>query len=94
MSKARLVITAVNVEKRLVREVARTYVLDSDMQAFFARSNPWALRDMSGRLLEAMDRGLWAEPEPALRAALEQAFLGAEELLESRAEHELSGASV
>ncbi len=86
--------TADMLDDWMYMEVARTYVLDPDMQAFFARSNPWALKDMSARLLEAMDRGLWAEPEPAVRAALEQAFLGAEELLESRAEHELHGASV
>ena len=55
-------------------EVARTYVLDRDMQAFFERSNPWALKDMSARLLEAIDRGLWAEPGPDVRADLEQAL--------------------
>jgi cobaltochelatase CobN len=67
-------------------EVTRTYVLDADMQAFFARSNPWALKDMSGRLLEAMQRGLWANPSAEMRDALENAYLGAEEVLEGRAE--------
>jgi cobaltochelatase CobN len=70
----------------MYEEVTRTYVLDPGLQSFFARSNPWALKDMSARLLEAMDRGLWSAPPADLRAALEQAFLGAEELLESRAE--------
>jgi cobaltochelatase CobN len=59
------------------------------MQAFLARSNPWALKDISARLLEAMDRGLWAEPAEATRRALEQAYLGAEELVEGRAEDPL-----
>jgi cobaltochelatase CobN len=67
-------------------EVARTYVLDPQVHAFFERSNPWALKDMSARLLEAVDRGLWAAPDPELRDALERAYLDAEEALESRAE--------
>ena len=57
------------------------------MQAFFARSNPWALKDMSARLLEAMDRGLWESPPAETRRALEQAYLGAESQVEGRAEH-------
>ena len=56
------------------------------MQAFFERSNPWALKDMSARLLEAMERGLWANPSADMRDALEHAYLGAEEVLERRAE--------
>jgi cobaltochelatase CobN len=70
-------------------EVTRAYVLDADMQAFFTRSNPWALKDMSARLLEAIDRGLWESPPDETRRALEQAYLGAELQLEGRAEHSL-----
>jgi cobaltochelatase CobN len=68
-------------------EVTRAYVLDADMQAFFARSNPWALKEMSARLLEAMDRGLWESPPGETRRALEQAYLGAESQVERRAEY-------
>jgi cobaltochelatase CobN len=68
-------------------EVTRAYVLDADMQAFFARSNPWALKEMSARLLEAMDRGLWESPPGETRRALEQAYLGAESQVEGRAEY-------
>jgi cobaltochelatase CobN len=72
----------------MYEEVTRTYVLDPGLQSFFARSNPWALKDMSARLLEAMDRGLWSSPSAEVRVSVEQAYLGAEELLESRAESE------
>jgi cobaltochelatase CobN len=72
----------------MYEEVTRTYVLDPGLQAFFARSNPWALKDMSARLLEAMDRGLWNHPSTDIRAAVEHAYLGAEEHLESRAERD------
>jgi cobaltochelatase CobN len=74
----------------MYEEVTRAYVLDEDMQAFFARSNPWALKDMSARLLEAMDRGLWAKPTAEMRSAIARAYLGAEELVEGRAEHVLA----
>jgi cobaltochelatase CobN len=73
----------------MYEEVTRVYVLDEHMHAFLARSNPWALKDISARLLEAMDRGLWAKPAEDTRHALQQVYLGAEELLEGRAEEPL-----
>ena len=41
---------------------------------------------MSARLLEAIDRGLWEKPAEETRRAIEGAYLGAEEMVESRAE--------
>jgi cobaltochelatase CobN len=35
------------------------YIADPTVQAFIADANPAALREMSERLLEAQDRGLW-----------------------------------
>ena len=84
---ASLLLTAGVVDDWMYAEVTRAYVLDADMQAFFARSNPWALKDMSARLLEAMDRGLWASPTEETRRAIEHAYLGAESQVESRAEY-------
>jgi len=78
--------TAEVLDDWMYEEVTRAYVLDEHMQAFFARSNPWALKDMSARLLEAMDRGLWEKPTEETRRAIEAAYLGAEEMLEGRAE--------
>jgi cobaltochelatase CobN len=37
---------------------------------------------MTGKLLEAADRGLWAEPSPAVLAELKQTFLDTEGDLE------------
>lgn len=58
------------------------YVLDETNRAFLVQSNPWALHGMSERLLEAVDRGLWAEPDPDTLAALRQAYLDTEGDLE------------
>jgi cobaltochelatase CobN len=54
------------------------YVLDAESRAFFAEHNPGALREITARLLEAMQRGLWREPG-AYRDALEDVLLDAEE---------------
>ncbi|NEQ46197.1 MAG: cobaltochelatase subunit CobN [Leptolyngbya sp. SIOISBB] len=50
--------------------VAQAYVLDDDTRAFIQQANPWALRDMAERLLEAHQRALWADAPPDILAAL------------------------
>jgi cobaltochelatase CobN len=54
------------------------YLLDAENQAFLSEHNPSALREMTERMLEAMQRGLWREPG-AYRGALESLLLDAEE---------------
>ena len=46
------------------------------------QSNPWALRAISERLLEAAQRGLWSEPDPEDLEALKQVYLENEGMLE------------
>jgi cobaltochelatase CobN len=57
--------------------VAEAYIFDPAVQDFIQRSNPWALRDMAERLLEANQRGLWEKVDPKmlerLRAIVNQA---------------------
>lgn len=62
---------------------AERYVLDAEMQRFLGRHNPWALRDMARRLMEAVRRGLWRAPE-GMEARLEAALLEAEGAIEDR----------
>ncbi|MFF3562208.1 cobaltochelatase subunit CobN [Streptomyces sp. NPDC002574] len=63
-------------------KLARTYVLDPENRAFLQEANPWALHGMAERLLEAESRGMWAEPDPEVVAALREAFLETEGDLE------------
>ncbi|WP_221632601.1 cobaltochelatase subunit CobN [Oryzihumus leptocrescens] len=63
--------------------VTREYVLDEVNRKFLEAANPWALHGMAERLLEAVSRGLWAEPDPDVLAALRQAYLEAEGDLEA-----------
>jgi len=64
--------------------VAQAYLLDDEMHTFLQRSNPWAQHDIAERLLEAIQRGLWADPSPELRAEIERALLAVESDLEGR----------
>ncbi|GAB3247709.1 cobaltochelatase subunit CobN [Kineosporia babensis] len=65
-------------------KLAETYVLDEGMQKFMNDSNPWALHGITERLLEAVERGLWAEPDPEQLDALREVFLRTEGDLEGK----------
>ena len=73
------------VEDWMYETLTEKYVLDDDVADFMRRSNPWALRAIAERLLEAAERGLWAEPEPPTLEALRGAYLAAEGELEEAA---------
>src|SRR4051795_3679981 len=70
------------VDDWMYEKLAQTYVLDSENREFLERSNPWALHGIAERLLEAVDRKMWAEPDPSLLAELQQAYLDTEGDLE------------
>lgn len=61
-----------------------TYVGDEVNREFFDASNPWALHDISERLLEAADRGLWESPDAARLELLRETLLETEGDLEDR----------
>ncbi|MDF9773591.1 cobaltochelatase subunit CobN [Pseudomonas baetica] len=58
--------------------LADAYLLDPDNRDFVREHNPHALRDMTERMLEAQQRGMWKEPG-AYREALENLLLDIEE---------------
>jgi cobaltochelatase CobN len=74
--------TANVVEDWMYRDVTRKYVLDEGVREFMQGSNPWALRAISERLLEATERSLWSEPDPDDLDALKRVYLENEGLLE------------
>lgn len=78
--------TAGVVEDWMYEQLAQAYVLDSQLQEFFATNNPWALHDISAQLLEAIDRKLWEQPAPETLAALQRIYLTTEAALEARQE--------
>jgi cobaltochelatase CobN len=78
--------TAQVVDDWMYQQVAEKYVLDEQSREFCERSNPWALREMTGRLLEAAERGMWSEPNPETLSELKAAYLANEGLLEAKGE--------
>lgn len=64
--------------------VTEAYLLDDTNREFIREVNPWALQDMSERMLEAIQRGMWKAPSPAIKEALEQIYLQADDVLEER----------
>ncbi len=76
--------TAHCVADHMYEGVAQAYLLDPTVQAFVQTSNPWALRDMAERLLEASQRGLWATASAELLDSLRQIANQAEGVLETQ----------
>jgi cobaltochelatase CobN len=74
--------TAGVVEDWMYEKLTSAYVFDEVNRAFMKKSNPWALRGIAERLLEAADRGLWAEPSQDALTGLRQTYLELEGDLE------------
>jgi cobaltochelatase CobN len=70
------------VDDWMYEAVAQRYVFDEATAAFMRASNPWAMRAIAERLLEAADRQLWAEPKPETLEQLRAAYLELEGQLE------------
>jgi len=62
--------------------ITQAYLLDQSVRAFVQQHNPWALRDMAERLLEAHQRQLWQNPNPEVIEQLRAIALEAEARLE------------
>jgi cobaltochelatase CobN len=70
------------VDDWMYEKLTQEYVLDPENREFLERANPWALHGIAERLLEAVDRKMWAAPDPELLAELQQAYLDTEGDLE------------
>ena len=68
----------------MYEQLTEAYVLDPENRKFLGESNPWALHGMSERLLEAVGRGMWQDPDPAVLDGLRQVLLETEGDLEGR----------
>ena len=75
--------TANCVEDHMYQGVAKAYLFDPKVQEFIQQKNPWALRDMAERLLEANQRGLWKEVKDEMLERLKAIALQAEAVIET-----------
>jgi cobaltochelatase CobN len=74
--------TAGVVEDWMYEKLTSAYVMDETNRAFMKKSNPWALRGIAERLLEAADRGLWEAPTDEALENLKATYLELEGDLE------------
>ncbi|MDJ0519519.1 MAG: cobaltochelatase subunit CobN [Trichodesmium sp. MO_231.B1] len=75
--------TAKCVEDFMYQGVAEAYIFDENVQSFIQAKNPWALRDMAERLLEANQRGLWQSANQKTLEKLQAIALEAEGIIEA-----------
>jgi cobaltochelatase CobN len=80
--------TAQVVQDWMYEGVTRAYLADPEVRQFLEEKNPWALKGMAERLLEAIQRGMWEEPSAESTQLLQQLILDTDELLEGRSEPE------
>jgi cobaltochelatase CobN len=76
--------TAGVVHDWMYEKLAESYVFDDDVREFMQQANPWALRGITERLLEAAERGMWAKPEQPTLDGLRAVYLAGEDDLEGR----------
>ena len=55
--------TTDEVDDWIFDEITNTFVLDDENRKFFEENNPWALEEISRRLIEAYERNLWEADE-------------------------------
>ncbi|GAA1554627.1 cobaltochelatase subunit CobN [Kribbella hippodromi] len=76
--------TAGVVDDWMYETLTTEYVANPEMAEFFRKSNPWARHGIAERLLEAAQRGLWAEPSDEALETLRSAVLETEGDIEDR----------
>jgi cobaltochelatase CobN len=64
--------------------VTNAYLFNPDIRAFLKAKNPWALRDMAERMLEAHQRGLWQNVSAQMLNDLRDLVLSAEAAIEEQ----------
>ncbi|MBC7325645.1 MAG: cobaltochelatase subunit CobN, partial [Moorella sp. (in: Bacteria)] len=75
--------TTQEVDDWIFDDITRTFVLDEENRKFFAEHNPWALEEVTRRLFEAHQRGLW-NADPEVLEGLKEVYLEIEGWLEEK----------
>lgn len=70
------------IEDFMYEQITDTYLFDDENKAFIEEHNPWALKDMSERMLEAVQRGLWENPSDETVEDLKQIYKNADAVTE------------
>jgi cobaltochelatase CobN len=76
--------TAQCVEDYMYQGIVQAYLEDTTVCEFIQDKNPWALRDIAERLLEANQRGLWQDANTQTLNKLRNLVHEAEATIESK----------
>lgn len=88
--------TAGIVDKWMYDAITETFVMDDEMRQWFKDNNPWALEEITRRLIEAVERKLY-EPDQEHLRRLKEAYLEIEGIMEEKlgsAEGEYQGGDI
>lgn len=58
--------------------ITQEYLFNDENRQFIGQVNPWALKDMTERMLEAIQRGMWSTPKPETLERLQGMFVESE----------------
>ncbi len=67
----------------MYQKIAEKYVFDKEMEKFFKENNPYALLNITERLLEAIERGMWKADEET-KEKLRKKYLEIEGMIEEK----------
>ncbi|MFB6306603.1 MAG: cobaltochelatase subunit CobN, partial [Flavobacteriales bacterium] len=76
--------TTDQVDDFMYEGITESYLLDEENRKFIEENNPWALRDMTERMLEAIQRGMWESPNKETLEKLKSIHLNADSILEEK----------
>ena len=76
--------TTETIDDFMYQGMAEAYLFDQGTLEFLQKVNPWAIRDIAEKLLEAIERNMWEKPEPDVVERLRALYLKAEDMAEER----------
>ncbi|CAM1353116.1 cobaltochelatase subunit CobN [Tenacibaculum halocynthiae] len=62
------------IEDFMYEQITENYLFNDENKAFIEEHNPWALKDMSERMLEAVQRGMWENPSEEIVHELKEIY--------------------
>ncbi|TPN87030.1 cobaltochelatase subunit CobN [Aquimarina algicola] len=66
----------------MYEQITDNYLFDNENKAFIEKHNLWALKDMSERMLEAIQRGMWENPSEETIDALKEIYKDSDAIIE------------
>ncbi len=85
--------TTGKVKDWIFEKIAEKYVLDEDMRRWFLENNKYALEEITRRLIEAAERGVWSAPSEIIEK-LREVYSEIEASLEDEVRDEVQGGEI